>query len=86
MCARDAGVSRNIAVDRSHRQDRQADVESAIRLNRIVDRRDGAIPNRRQAARIADRDERGQAKSVAMIPAFADDFRPDPGGIAERDC
>ena len=37
------------------------------------------------AARIADRDERRQAEPVAMVPAFGDHFRADPGGIAERD-
>ena len=84
MGAGDAGMAGQVGLGRRDRQDRQADVERAVGLSRIVDRRDRAVPHRGQAARIADRDERRQVEPVAMVPAFADDFGADPGGIAKR--
>ena len=47
--------------------------------------RERAVPDCGDRPRIADRDEGRQVERGAMVPAFGDDFRPDPGGIAERD-
>ena len=76
------GMSRPAAVELD---ERQAIIERGIGLAWIVDELDRAIPDRGDRPRIADRDERRQAELVAIVPAFGDDFRPDPGGIAERD-
>ena len=78
-------VAGDIGLERRGGQDRKADVECAVGLGGVVDRGDRAIPDRRQTARIADRDERRQAEAFAVVPAFADDLRTDPGRIAERD-
>ena len=78
-----AGMSRNIAVERANGEDGQPHVKGAVRFDRIVDRRDGSVPYSGKASRIADRNEGRKTEPVAMIPAFADDFRPDPGGIAK---
>ena len=57
----------NIDFGRSDRQDWQADVEGTVRLRRVIDRRDRAIPDGCQAARVADRNERRQAETVAIL-------------------
>ncbi len=78
------GVAGNVGGGRPDWQNRKSNIEGAIGLRRIVDGRDGAVPYGVQAARIADSYERRQAEAAAIVPAFADDFRADPGRVAER--
>ena len=63
---------------------RQADVERAIGLARVVDGRDRPVPHRSDRPRIAHRDERGDPERGAVVPAFGDDLGPDPRRIPER--
>ena len=86
MRAGDRGMPGNAGFGRGQGEQRQARIERRIGLARVVDRGDRAVPHRAQRARVADRDERRQREAVAIVPAFADDFGPDPGRVAKRNC
>ena len=72
-------VARNV-------EDRQPDVERGIGIAQIVDRLDRAVPHPLERPRIAHRDEWRQAEGGAIVPAFGDHLRADPGGVSKRNC
>ena len=83
MGACDAGMPGNIGLRRVEQDDRQAIVERGVGLARILDQLDRAVPNRPNRARVADRNEWRKREGRPVIPAFGDDLRADPRGIAE---
>src|SRR5947208_14965302 len=86
MRAGDARMSGRIAVSRGELDQRQRIVERSVCLAGIVDYLDRAVPDRGDGAPVADRHEWRKIELGAMIPAFGDHFRTDPGGIADRNC
>ena len=84
MRARDARMTGHVGLRRTQLDERQPIVERRIGLARVVDQLDRAIPHRGDRARVANRNECRQSEIRAIVPAFRDDFRSDPGGIAKR--
>jgi hypothetical protein len=65
-------------------QHRQSLIEPFERLFWAVDTLNRPIPMRCKARRVADGEKRVEFGRVALLPRFADDFRPDPRRIARR--
>ena len=60
----------------------QTDVERRVGFARVVDGRDGAVPDRAYGIYVSDRDERAELESRTIVPAFREHFRTDSGRIA----
>jgi hypothetical protein len=76
-------VSRDIRRGRIELDQGQAVIERSIRLARIFDDFDRAVPHGGHASRVADRHEWREPKRLPIVPAFGNHFRPNTGRIAE---
>ena len=86
MSAANARMAGAVWLSRSKVDERKRVIESGIRLTRIVDDLERPVPDGGNGLPIADRDEGRKSELIAVVPALRDDFRPNPGRVAQGDC